>query len=263
MITLFFGAIAVGLSLGMLGSGGAILTLPILAYGLGQTEKQAIASALIIVGIISSITSFNGIRQRLVNWSLVMLFGFPGMAGTYLGAWFASYLDGAIQMTVFAVVMLAAAWRMFQPVGLTSSHAQTQSYWLTGLQGLLVGVLTGFVGVGGGFLIVPALVLLSGLTMQTAVATSLVIIVMNSLIGFLTYQDVLALTHPAGLACDCDHGCHWCGGQFSRATTVRAVTPTSLTTYFFCVFDSDGRIHSLPVTAFTAPFDDSLKLRGI
>ncbi|NAW67494.1 sulfite exporter TauE/SafE family protein [Photobacterium halotolerans] len=195
MITLFFGAIAVGLSLGMLGSGGAILTVPILAYGLGQTEKQAIASALIIVGIISSITSFTGIRQRLVNWSLVMLFGFPGMAGTYLGAWFASYLDGAIQMTVFAVVMLAAAWRMFQPVGLTSSHAQTQSYWLTGLQGLLVGVLTGFVGVGGGFLIVPALVLLSGLTMQTAVATSLVIIVMNSLIGFLTYQDVLALTH--------------------------------------------------------------------
>ncbi|MEI8595819.1 sulfite exporter TauE/SafE family protein [Photobacterium sp. Hal280] len=186
---------AVGLSLGMLGSGGAILTVPILAYGLGQTEKQAIASALIIVGIISSITSFSGIRQRLVSWPLVMLFGFPGMAGTYLGAWFASYLDGAIQMTVFAVVMLAAAWRMFQPVGLASSHAQTQPYWLTGLQGLLVGVLTGFVGVGGGFLIVPALVLLSGLTMQTAVATSLVIIVMNSLIGFLKYQNVLALTH--------------------------------------------------------------------
>lgn len=195
MITLFLGAIAVGLSLGMLGSGGAILTVPILAYGLGQTEKQAIASALIIVGIISSISSITGIRQRLVNWPLVMLFGFPGMTGTYLGAWIASYLDGAIQMTVFALVMLAAAWRMFQPVGLASSHDQTQSYWFTGLQGLLVGVLTGFVGVGGGFLIVPALVLLSGLTMQTAVATSLVIIVMNSLIGFLKYQNVLALTH--------------------------------------------------------------------
>jgi len=194
MITLFFGAIAVGLSLGILGSGGAILTVPILAYGLGQTEKQAIASALIIVGIISSITAFRGIRQRLVNWPLVLLFGFPGMAGTYLGAWIASYLNGAIQMAVFAVVMLAAAWRMFQPVNNKSDDTQPQSYWLIGLQGMLVGVLTGFVGVGGGFLIVPALVLLSGLTMQTAVATSLVIIVMNSLIGFLKYQDVLALT---------------------------------------------------------------------
>ncbi|KDM93453.1 sulfite exporter TauE/SafE family protein [Photobacterium galatheae] len=191
MITILMGSIAIGLSLGVLGSGGSILTVPVLAYGLGQTEKQAIASALLIVGLISSVSSFSGIRQRLVHWPLVWLFGLPGMVGTYLGAWFASFTTGIVQMTVFATVMLAAAWRMFKPSKAAPETRSEPSNWLTGFQGLLVGVLTGFVGVGGGFLIVPALVLLSGLAMRTAVATSLVIIVMNSFIGFLKYQQVL------------------------------------------------------------------------
>jgi uncharacterized protein len=192
------GALAIGLTLGLLGSGGSILTVPVLVYVLDQPEKVAIAGSLAIVGAIALIAALPYARQRLVDWRSVLLFGVPGMAGTWTGAWAAQFVSGALQLLVFALVMLAAAWSMFRTAP-TADGQSPRKAWKLVADGLAVGVLTGFVGVGGGFLIVPALVLLGGLTMQRAIATSLVVIAMKSAAGFWKYLSVLAAT---GLALD-------------------------------------------------------------
>lgn len=185
------GAIAIGLSLGLLGSGGSILTVPVLVYLLGQPEKLAIASSLAIVGAIAAVGSVPYIRAGLVNWRAVVLFGAPGMAGTYLGAWLAMFVPGAAQLVLFAVVMLVASVLMLRPIDCEAPGAP-RAMWKITLDGLMVGVITGLVGVGGGFLVVPALALLGGLPMRQAVATSLVIIALKSFSGFYKYLDVLA-----------------------------------------------------------------------
>lgn len=185
------GALAIGISLGLLGSGGSIVTVPVLIYLFGQDEKVAIAGSLGIVGTIALAGAVPYIRSRLVDWRNVVMFGVPGMIGTYLGAWSAVFVSGLAQLTLFALVMLVAAYFMLKPMQLTLvDHAQREA-WKIGLDGLLVGVLTGLVGVGGGFLIVPALVLLGNLSMHKAVATSLVIIALKSYSGFWKYLDVL------------------------------------------------------------------------
>ena len=194
------GAIAIGVSLGLLGSGGSILTVPVLVYLLGQDEKVAIAGSLAIVGTIALAGSLQYLRGKLVDWRNVWLFGLPGMAGTYAGAWLAGYVSGLLQLAIFAGVMLLASYFMLRPIRVTSVDAMPARHPSKIVaDGLAVGVLTGFVGVGGGFLIVPALVLLGGLPMHRAVATSLVIIALKSYSGFWKYLDVL---EEQGLALD-------------------------------------------------------------
>jgi uncharacterized membrane protein YfcA len=127
----------------------------------------------------------------MVDWRNVFIFGLPGMAGTWLGALLAAFVPGIVQLTAFALVMLLASYLMLKPVDLEHSEAARRAAWKIGIDGLVVGVLTGLVGVGGGFLIVPALVLLGGLQIHTAVATSLVIIALKSYSGFIKYVDVL------------------------------------------------------------------------
>ena len=197
------GAVAIGLSLGLLGSGGSILTVPVLVYLLGQDEKLAIAGSLAIVAAIAAAGSLPYVRERLVDWRNVLLFGVPGMAGTYLGAWASVFVSGTVQIAVFAVVMVVAAYFMLRPRRDLESAGPRE---IRGgsritVDGLAVGALTGFVGVGGGFLVVPALVLLGGLTMHRAVATSLVIIAMKSAVGFAKYVQIL---DADGLALDVD-----------------------------------------------------------
>jgi len=204
MIFALIGALAVGFSLGMFGSGGSILTVPVLVYLLDHPDKVAIAESLAIVGAIALLGAVPYARAKLVDWRTAVLFGLPGMAGTYGGAWLGGLVPGAVQLLVFAVVMLLAAHRMWKRSAATTTPpppppsdgpAQPQalrSVWKIGFDGLWVGVLTGFVGVGGGFLIVPALVLLGGLPMRRAVATSLVIIALKSAAGFWKYLDVLS-----------------------------------------------------------------------
>ncbi|MBT8072204.1 MAG: sulfite exporter TauE/SafE family protein, partial [Xanthomonadales bacterium] len=187
----WLGAMSIGVSLGLLGSGGSILTVPVLVYLIGQDEKLAIAGSLAIVGTIAAAGSLPYLRKKLIDWRTVLLFGVPGMAGTYLGAWLATWVSGLVQLALFAVVMLIASWQMLKPVILDDSPHEPREVWKIVLDGLLVGILTGLVGVGGGFLIVPALVLLGGLTMHRAVATSLVIIALKSFTGFWKYLDVL------------------------------------------------------------------------
>jgi uncharacterized membrane protein YfcA len=187
----WLGAMSIGVSLGLLGSGGSILTVPVLVYLIGQDEKLAIAGSLAIVGVIALAGSLPYLKKKQVDWRTVVLFGIPGMAGTYMGAWLAIWVSGLVQLALFAVVMLLASWQMLKPVTLNDTPHEPREIWKIGLDGLLVGVLTGLVGVGGGFLIVPALVLLGGLTMHRAVATSLVIIALKSFTGFWKYLDVL------------------------------------------------------------------------
>ncbi|MEQ8770460.1 MAG: sulfite exporter TauE/SafE family protein [Phycisphaerales bacterium] len=194
MIYAILGALVVGLSLGIFGSGGSILTVPVLVYLLHHEDKVAIAESLAIVGSIALLGALPYAKAKLVDWRTAVLFGVPGMAGTYLGAWLAALVAGYVQLLVFAGVMLIAAaqmWRRSKPKDAETARAPKRPTLKIGIEGLAVGVLTGFVGVGGGFLIVPALVLLGGLAMRQAVATSLVIIALKSAAGFWKYLDVL------------------------------------------------------------------------
>jgi len=185
------GALMIGISLGLLGSGGSIITVPVLVYLLGQEEKIAIAGSLFVVGNIALAGSLQYVRPRLIDWRNVVVFGAPGMVGTYLGAVIAAYVPGIVQLVLFALVMLLASYMMLRPVNLPDNPHQSRQSWKIASDGLLVGVVTGLVGVGGGFLIVPALVLLGGLAIHAAVATSLVIIALKSYSGFYKYLDVL------------------------------------------------------------------------
>ena len=186
------GAVAIGISLGLLGSGGSILTVPVIVYLIGQDEKVAIAGSLFVVGTIALAGSLQYLRAKLVDWHNVLVFGLPGMVGTYIGAALAAYLSGIMQLTLFAGVMLLASWFMLRPIDLgPPGEHEPRATWKIAGDGLGVGVLTGLVGVGGGFLIVPALVLLGGMAMHRAVATSLVIIALKSYSGFYKYTDVL------------------------------------------------------------------------
>ncbi len=195
MILSWIGALLVGLSLGLMGSGGSILTVPILIYIAGEQEKAAIAESLGIVGFISMVGSIPYALKQQVNWRNVVLFGIPGMVGTYGGAYIAGFVSGTFQLILFAAVMILAAILMLKKKkpneSESSSKSKQQPWWVITLEGLFVGALTGLVGVGGGFLIVPALVLLGGLSMHVAIGTSLVIIALKSFSGFYKYLDVL------------------------------------------------------------------------
>lgn len=202
-----FGGLIIGMMLGLLGSGGSILTVPVLVYLAGHHSKVAIAESLLIVGIVSFLGVFPYAWSRKVDWRSVVYFGIPGMAGTYAGAWLAGFVSGAFQLVLFSGVMLLAAVLMFrntestfQNVEITEHSAdasevhrpgQQHAIWKIVFEGVVVGIITGLVGVGGGFLIVPALVLLGGLSMHMAVGTSLAIITLKSLSGFYKYMDVL------------------------------------------------------------------------
>ena len=194
------GALLVGLSLGLMGSGGSILTVPVLTYLLGLDEKVAIASSLGIVCLISSFAGIPYARRRLVDGRSLIWFGLPGMGGAYVGATLSQFVSGGVQLALFACLMLVGARLMWRPIaaGEASARAPRPALRIV-VDGLVVGCLTGFVGVGGGFLIVPALVLLGGLPMLRAVGTSLFLIAMNSCTGFLEHLEVL---DSLGLALD-------------------------------------------------------------
>ena len=205
------GALLIGLSLGLLGSGGSILTVPVLVYLLGHEGKSAIAESLAIVGGIALAGAIPYGVARQIDWRSAVFFGIPGMFGTYGGAWLAKFLPAAVQLVLFAAVMLLAAWMMYRqtcrksesaphgdqpqpsdgPRDASALPAARHPLWQIVLEGLAVGVLTGLVGVGGGFLIIPALVLLGGLPMRLAVGTSLVVIAAKSFAGFAKYVEVL------------------------------------------------------------------------
>ena len=178
-------ALLIGLCLGLLGSGGSILTVPVLVFILERPEKSAIAEGLAIVGIVASVGSLPYFWRQEISWKSVLFFGVPGMVGAFVGAWTSSFISGRIQLALFACTMLVASCCILFGPASVENGTSDRSSWATLMKGFLVGCLTGLVGVGGGFLIVPALILLCGLPIRLAVGTSLVIIGMNCLTGFI------------------------------------------------------------------------------
>ena len=202
-------AIAIGISLGLLGGGGSVLALPVLVYVMGIAPKPAIAMTLIIVGTVSLVGVIPHARRGNLALKQGAIFGSATMVGAYLGARIATLplVTSALQMTLFAVSMLLAAGLMIYRTSkaepaLSTNELNSIQYikpvckycwlWLM-TEGLGVGILTGLVGVGGGFAIVPALVLLGNVPMKKAIGTSLLIISCNSIAGLLGYLGHISL----------------------------------------------------------------------
>ena len=198
-------AVCIGITLGLIGGGGSILALPILKYVMGVETKSAIAMTLVIVGIVSGIGTIPHWKQGNVNFKTAALFSPAAMLGAYLGARIASLpiITSTIQLICLAVIMLAAAFFMIRKSSGKSNHQSKDNFGskhhdiyrllLAPLEGLVVGIVTGFVGIGGGFMIIPALVLLGKTPMKEAVGTSLLIITFKSIAGFAGYFGQVAI----------------------------------------------------------------------
>ena len=188
-------AVLIGVSIGLLGGGGAILAVPIFTYILGFDAKEAIALSLAVVGATSLFGMTGHWREGHIRLRVALVFGIFAMAGAYLGAQLAVFFSSVAQLTLFAVVMLVAAFFMFrgneseedEKDESESSSLGWKRLILLAVTGVGVGILTGLVGVGGGFMIVPALVLLGNVSMNQAVGTSILVIAMNSAAGFVGY----------------------------------------------------------------------------
>lgn len=182
-------AVLVGVSLGLLGGGGSILTVPLLAYVAGLDAKQAIATSLLVVGVTSAVGAISHARAGHVQWRTGLVFGVAGMAGAYGGGLVARFIPGSVLLIGFAVIMIATAVAMLRGRREVESGQPDRPLPIVKivLEGLVVGLVTGLVGAGGGFLVVPALALLGGLPMPVAVGTSLVVIAMKSFAGLAGY----------------------------------------------------------------------------
>ncbi|MDJ1484805.1 sulfite exporter TauE/SafE family protein [Cytophagaceae bacterium YF14B1] len=198
----YLGALLMGMSLGLIGGGGSILTVPILVYLFAIDSVVATSYSLFIVGLTSLIGSFSHISRGNIHWRAVVLFGIPSLLSVYttrhlivplipetLGTIGHFIVTKSIFLLIFfAIVMLLASYSMIHKPRLLQKEEQEEAslrYPVIILEGILVGGITGLVGAGGGFLIVPALVLLTHLSMKQAIGTSLVIIALNALVGFI------------------------------------------------------------------------------
>jgi uncharacterized membrane protein YfcA len=189
-------AVLVGVSLGLLGGGGSILTVPLLVYVAGMEAKEAIATSLLVVGVTSIAALVPHARAGRVRWRTGAIFGLAAMAGAYLGGRLAAYIPGTVLLIAFAVMMVATAAAMIRgrrtpPRSTDGSHHLPLGLVLA--EGVVVGLVTGIVGAGGGFLVVPALVLLGGLPMPVAVGTSLLVIAMKSFAGLAGYLSSVSI----------------------------------------------------------------------
>ncbi|MFC3897110.1 sulfite exporter TauE/SafE family protein [Lentzea rhizosphaerae] len=185
LVLTLLAAVLVGLALGVLGGGGSILTVPILVYLAGQEPKQAIAMSLFVVGVTSVVGAVSHARAGRVRWRTGLVFGAAGMAGAYGGGRLSELIPGTWLLAGFAVMMIATAVAMIRgrrDGAPAKPHAELPVGRVIA-EGLAVGLVTGLVGAGGGFLVVPALALLGGLPMAVAVGTSLVVIAMKSFAG--------------------------------------------------------------------------------
>lgn len=199
----YIGAILMGLSLGLIGGGGSILTVPILVYLFMVEPVLATAYSLFIVGLTSLVGSLSHMRMGNIHWRTAIVFGIPSIVAVYATrAWLVPAIPDPIMsigsftlskpigiLILFALIMVAAAYSMIRKQKAQASsggegQAVSFNYPLILAEGIVVGAVTGIVGAGGGFLIIPALVLLAKLPMKQAVGTSLIIIAAKSLMGF-------------------------------------------------------------------------------
>ena len=192
-------SVVIGVSLGMLGGGGSILTVPILVYVAGFPAKEAIAASLFVVGITSIAGVISHARGGRVMWRTGFLFGLAGMLGAFVGGLIGGHAPGDWLLIAFALMMVATSLAMLrgrkEKAGGHGGHGESGELPLKRIliDGSVVGLVTGLVGAGGGFLVVPALVLLGGLPMSVAVGTSLLVIAMKSFAGLAGYLTSVQL----------------------------------------------------------------------
>ena len=208
----YLASIFIGISLGLIGGGGSILTVPVLVYLFSVDAVAATAYSLFIVGTTSAVGSFSYFKKGLVNIKTAIVFGIPSIAAVFLTRAFIvpaipqeifsignfTVTKSILLMLLFAVLMIFASYSMIKkdkPVTEETPQKQKFNYPLILVEGTVVGILTGLVGAGGGFLIIPALVVLSKLPMKEAVGTSLVIIAAKSLIGFFGESSETAIDY--------------------------------------------------------------------
>lgn len=194
----FAAAIIMGITLGLIGGGGSILTVPIMVYLFGITPEIAVAYSLFVVGITSGVGAFSHFTKGNIDIRTGLVFGAPSIVTVYIMRKFIVRMvpdpvfvigDYTVSRPVLILVLFAALMLMASVTMISSSLKEPQetrkrNYPLIFGEGLVIGVITGSVGAGGGFLIIPALIFLAGLTMKEAIGTSLMIIAVNSLVGF-------------------------------------------------------------------------------
>lgn len=193
----YIASICIGIVLGVLGGGGSILSIPILVYLFHLDAVTASAYSLFIVGMTSLVGAVPKYREQLINMRTGLLFGIPSIISIFsTRKWIVPAIPemmsvGGIDITkrflllgIFSVLMILASISMIRKSEFVAQDVEHPPIALVILEGMLIGFLTGLVGAGGGFLIIPALVLLTGLPFKTAVGTSLLIIAINSLLGF-------------------------------------------------------------------------------
>ena len=191
-------AAVVGVTLGLLGGGGSILLVPLLVYVAGMDSKEAIAASLVVVGVTAAVSVIGHARAGRVRWRTGLLFGAAGMVGAFAGGFLGGHLPGQLLMIAFALMMVATAVAMLRgrrKVDSPPPHAGLPAGRVL-LDGVVVGLVTGLVGSGGGFLVVPALALLGGLPMGVAVGTSLLVISMKSAAGLTGYLATVSIDWP-------------------------------------------------------------------
>lgn len=206
----YFASILIGVALGLIGGGGSILTVPVFVYLFAIEPVVATSYSLFVVGLTSGVGSVGYLKKGLVNVKTAIVFGIPSIIAVFttralivpaiptevftIGAFV--FTKSILMMLLFAVLMIAASYSMIKKDKKTAQHEngkQKFNYPLILIEGSVVGILTGLVGAGGGFLIIPALVILSKLPMKEAVGTSLAIIAAKSLIGFFGESEATSI----------------------------------------------------------------------
>ncbi len=194
----YIASLLIGVSLGLIGGGGSILTVPVLVYLSGVAPTLAISYSLFIVGVTSLVGTFNNYRKGLVHFKTAVLFGVSSITTVFVTRKFIIPLlpdvfftigsfevkQSFVVMIVFAVLMVAASLSMIRSKEIKAAQQTTTKLPRLLGYGVVIGLVTGFLGAGGGFLLIPALVMLMKLPMKQAIGTSLLIIAMNSLVGF-------------------------------------------------------------------------------
>ncbi len=185
-VVAFILALGIGVSLGLLGSGGSIITLPVLVYVAKVPAAEAVGMSLAVVGGTTLFGSILGSRSGHVHGKAALLFSITGVFGALAGSQLTHLVSSPVLLLIFAGLMIVVALRMFRPRPDQSAETPAECHWLAcTATGLAVGGLTGFLGVGGGFLIVPALIFLARVPLKRAIATSLVVITVTSAAGLL------------------------------------------------------------------------------
>jgi len=188
--------LATGTLLGLLGGGGSIIAVPILVYCLGLETKAAIGTSLIIVGLASLLAAWSHYRKQAVVVPTALIFGATGGLGSFAGSRLAQLVPDVVQLILFAVVMALVALLMLrhkQPAIEADRDDPKIALPVVLASGFGAGLLTGLIGVGGGFIIVPALTILLRMPIRKAIGTSLLIIGINSLVGAISYASKLSV----------------------------------------------------------------------